>query len=477
MLDQVKSAYYSTTDGLAVKSSDYKDNTRESLFCLNGYSIDWDNPFYINSEYGVSVNIPVSTDKQYILKMEDGLGPYVSQLFCSISAIKSKKTCEIRFYYHFLIPLRESLKQIESCVSDESHIVCDFNCKSEGFSGLEIWTDFEGQIIKMEKYFHGKRYKSFFAGNGEPSRRSIKALLSLYLKGYWVVSDCGGEPLRSSFTCPQCGGVLSLIEIGYVCWNCGWNEFSGFDGGLLDPGIIIVEQNDSFNDDNDETLIPGNGGGGGDGFGGGDDNGGGCGGLDINQRDSLLNEYTYNDDAEESIRPTMELLLDDCLGTTIINNVSDMGIAFEQELNVNYIASFRPQSNRIVYFLFDPPISPIILIEELFHAFQKKNGLYASIGLTNINVEIEAKMVAYLYACQNGCKDLLPRGYLSWDDSFGSFLDCPTETNYNSMVDFIRVLGYTDTSVFPDYSDFHIMDNLAAFIGCNDYVSSITPLL
>ena len=45
------------------------------------------------------------------------------------------------------------------------------------------------------------------------------------------------------------------------------------------------------------------------------------------------------------------------------------------------------------------------------------------------------------------------------------------------MVDFIRVLGYTDTSVFPDYSDFHIMDNLAAFIGCNDYVSSITPLL
>ena len=98
LLDQVKSAYYSTTDGLAVKSSDYKDNTRESLFCLNGYSIDWDNPFYINSEYGVSVNIPVSTDKQYILKMEDGLGPYVSQLFCSISAIKSKKTCEIRFY-------------------------------------------------------------------------------------------------------------------------------------------------------------------------------------------------------------------------------------------------------------------------------------------------------------------------------------------------------------------------------------------
>ena len=86
------------------------------------------------------------------------------------------------------------------------------------------------------------------------------------------------------------------------------------------------------------------------------------------------------------------------------------------------------------------PVRPSILFEELFHCWQIINDNYRPAFA--LNVEVEAKYAAYVYALHTGTTDNLfipPTCSTRWWDAFASYYNEPSSYNYSRMIDSVRV--------------------------------------
>ena len=105
-------------------------------------------------------------------------------------------------------------------------------------------------------------------------------------------------------------------------------------------------------------------------------------------------------------------------------------------------------------------------IHELVHAYQHGVGYLES---KTINAEVEAFLAQYKYGINTG-KDHFygNKTFSQWNETFGTYLQNPSEENYAAMVAFVRDFpDYASTTAFPDDPSKRTVTNFTNIFNCN----------
>ena len=219
---------------------------KSNMFYRVSFAPIWNMALPTKTDEVESIDIPVSEKRRYFVLSQDGQGFYLTRCHHSITVIKSLENGDTGVYHHFFIPFRDSRDKYKDSYEDELYRGFHNNGFREDFSGLEIYSDLNGNIIKLQRYSFGKKTDDLYYGTSKHTRERIDFRLHYYIfKAYGILSDLKTKE-GSHYICPQCGCDLQQNESGYYyCSHCPWNEL------------------DFYNQEIEESIIIGEGGGGG----------------------------------------------------------------------------------------------------------------------------------------------------------------------------------------------------------------------
>jgi hypothetical protein len=435
-----------------VKSRALLGSEKANLFYREAYNENWRTAFFSKTEEVESVDVPVNDLREYYVVSRDGRGYYLTRCHHSLSIVRSVKTRMIGVYHHYFIPFRYTNEAFRGSYDGRLYGNFCSNGLREDFTGLEIFSDTEGNIVKLRRYYCGKQYEDLYYGNGSRTREMIAYLMRYYIiKAYGIKSYMKTKSDHPAYSCPDCGYDLREAESGYLfCHNCSWNELDFYDQEIEEcifydeggSGTTNGENDSIFPFPDDPQLPDPNTGG----NGGGHGNGGGPG---------IPPSFIMDEKANQQIAPALNILLEDCAGSSIINCISEYKIVFTEKVGMMSIAEMNPikviqrdtetqeiidttYKYRIDYFLSSPSSGiPIYsLLEELFHCFQ--HITYGGFSPDwKMNVEVEAKYATFLYMDKHGHFADFP-GMDTEKQCFRDYQSEPNEENYARIIDYVR---------------------------------------
>lgn len=467
---QAKELYESRMQEVMTKSSSADEKV--NLFYRESYIPDWNRALSTRTEYVESVDVPVTGECDYYVMSNDGQGFYLTGCHHSITVVRSVESETTGVYHHFYIPFRDSRDTYRESFKGELYRGFHNNGYRDGFSGLEIYANTKGEVVKILRYYKGRLYDKFYSGNGKKETDMIRYTLKYYItKGYGIRRDLRTRD-GSQYSCPQCGHQLNEYNGYYYCSECGWDEM------------------DFWEQDLEECYIYGEGGGSGSGNDGGnpgpnypdpDPNTGSGGspgngtGTEGNIQGEIPAMMTVDSLAISQILPTIQTIMNDCAGETLINSISDLDIRFQHNPRQSEIAKLIPTmiiSNDTTYYytiyynIATSTISERALFEDLYHCLQKKTGHYDFTYL--LNVEIEAKYATFLYLYNKGSFSDVP-GYDDEKQCLIDYRENPTSQNYLYLIDYVRNLRSGNTKPyynFPESPDYRHMYDIESVFSC-----------
>ena len=441
------------------------DKEKTNLFYRKSYAPIWNLALPTRSDEVASIDIPVSEERRYFVLSQDGQGFYLTRCHHSITIIKSLKNDATGVYNHFFIPFRDSRDKYKDLFKEELYRGFHTNGFREDFSGLEIYADMNGNIIKLQRYSFGKKADNLYYGTSKHTRERIDLRLHYYIfKAYGILNDLKTKD-GSHYICPQCGCDLQQNESGYYyCSHCPWNELD-FYNQEIEQSIIIGEGGgggtiDPEDPENPELPDPNTGGGG---------SYNGSSGNNGNQ--GAPSNFSFDSEANQKVLPTLLEILDECVGDAIMDSIGSVSISFTKNVNLGSMMAVRVPDNdyntisRIDYNLWGV-VRSSILFEELIHCIQIINGAYHPNRA--LNSEIEAKFATYCFAYYTETTEdlFIPTSCSSlWWNAFSDYKNDPSEENYARMIDSVKASSpiYNAMSDNPDY---HSMNNIANLFNC-----------
>lgn len=494
-VEDAKELYKEAWASLKTKGVD--DSVLHSnYFYRDEYSAKWDEALENCSGAVASVDVPLKSYDEYVYYAiaADGKGFYPTYCHHSLTVVRNRETGGTDVYNHFYVPGRQ-LTEEEGLDNYDDELFHSFynNSYKEGYDGFEFFTNLQGEVVEFNRYFGGELYESIFIGDGkEDTYEYLQWALNFYMRGLFRMNKAANETraaknIKTEITmCPECGCTDLVVADGFgtLCVDCGWSENAGGMGGLISGGKVTAAtptiptvrkiEYPGFVQPIDPPQI----------------NGGGGGQVGDGRKYKGFNtDVTF----DRVIKPAFDSLMFDCAGSEMIKRLQDQNITFKQntsmidlmQYNFNKKApttvkngnTVELNSQRYIYHNLreDQSAPQSILFEELFHAVQVNEGNYDS--TYKLNIEIEAKMAAYIYMKKNNLHDFFMgineiQGYgndnLCWDNTFGRYLDNPTEANYQRMIRYLQQdgrykVGYTDNE------QFHKMESLQLIFNCDDY--------
>ena len=430
------------------KTKASSDHERTNLFYRETYSENWGKALLSQTDKVESVDVPVNEQRQYYVISRDGSGYYLTRCHHHLSIVRSVETGAIGVYHHFFIPFRHTNDAFRDTFDGRLYGNYRNNGIREDFTGLELYYDMEGKIVKLLRYYKGKQYEDRYYGDGSTAREMIAYQMRHYItKAYGIKSSLKTKGDHTTYLCPDCGFDLRESESGYLyCHHCPWSELN-FYNQEIDEIIFYGEGGgnsggDSGWDSGWDYLFPidpqqpdPNTGGGGSG------NGGGPG---------IPPGFSLDAEAEHRIAPVLQRLMEDCAASSIILAVSEFGIAFQHNPTMFDIAQMVPKTASAPYYIrYNPTdvIDDYILLEELLHCFQHLNGNYSESWF--LNLEVEAKYAIFLYLDKHGKLDEMPGTDIE-KQCFRDYQSNETEENYLRLVNYVRNLGPTYANMSED---------------------------
>ena len=447
---------------------------RANMFYRESYIPDWNRALSTRTDYVESVDVPLAEKCDYYVMSNDGQGFYLTCCHHSITVVRSVESKTTGVYHHFFIPFRDSRDLYRESFKGELYRGFHNNGYRDGFSGLEIYANTQGKVIKILRYYNGTLYDKFFDGNGKKESDMIRHSLKYYIsKAYGIRKDLRTRD-GSQYHCPQCGHELNEYNGYYYCTECGWNEM------------------DFWEQDLDECYIYGDGGGSGIGneggspdpnypnspdpdpnTGSGGSNNGSGNGNNNTEQGEIPTSFSFDSNAVLYIIPSLQVILQDCAGQTIINALSQENISFVWNSSLMPQIAVIVSSNlssisisRVEYNVYGT-INIGALFEELYHCLQVISDDYNTDW--KLNVEIEAKLASYIYAKHTGKVSNLtiPNGASCewWNNVFEPYLIDPSESNYARMADSVRASHPMYASML-DNPEHHTMNYLSTIFDC-----------
>lgn len=438
---------------------------RTNLFYREAYKENWGKAILSQTGLVESVDVPVDEPRHYYVISRDGSGYYLTRCHHSLSIVRSVETGAIGVYHHFFIPFRRTNDAFKGAY--DGHLYGNFrnNGFREDFTGLELYSDTEGNIVKFLRYYRGKQYEDRYYGNGSLTREMIAYQVRYYItKAYGIKAGMKTKSDHTGYLCPDCGFDLREAESGYLyCHNCSWSELDFYDQEI------------------DECIFYGEGGNGSSGSGDGgfpdpdfpqqpDPNIGGSGGsYGDGGGPGIPQTFNLDATADQRIAPVLNQFMEDCGGSSIILALSEFDVSFRETKGLLNVAEMHP----IIVYRRDSETQEIIdthykyridynleaisqgtlicaIFEELFHCFQHINyGTFSNEW--KLNVEIEAKYATYLYMDKHGRFDEVP-GTDVEKQCFVDYRSDPSDYNYARIVDYVRSLGPTYMGMSEDSS-------------------------
>lgn len=437
--------YYYEKAQERAKTKAISGHERTNMFFREAYSENWEQSLLSQTDVVESVDVPLNEQRQYYVISRDGKGYYLTRCHHSLSIVRSAETGAIGVYHHFFIPFRHTNDAFGGSYDGRLYGNFRNNGDRENYTGLELYFDTEGNIVKFLRYYRGKRYEDRYYGDGSTTKEIIAYQMRYYIKkAYGIKSHIKTKGDHTTYSCPDCG--FDLRESGGIlsCDRCPWSELDFYDQEI-DECIFYGDAGGSGNGggwDFPDPVFPqqpdpNTGGGGG---GGGSGNVGGPG---------IPEGFFYLDaKAERQIAPVLQRLMEDCAASSIISSLSKSGVKFE---NVNgqfdiakmVVPKTSSEPYHIKYFVLTEYISEYALLEELYHCFQHLNGNYSKSW--HLNLEVEAKYAIFLYLEKHGDLDEMPStgGTDVEIQCFRDYKSHKTEENYLRLVNFVRNLGPT----------------------------------
>ena len=443
------------------KTKASSDHERTNLFYRETYSENWGKALLSQTDKVESVDVPVNEQRQYYVISRDGSGYYLTRCHHHLSIVRSVETGAIGVYHHFFIPFRHTNDAFRDTFDGRLYGNYRNNGIREDFTGLELYYDMEGKIVKLLRYYKGKQYEDRYYGDGSTAREMIAYQMRHYItKAYGIKSSLKTKGDHTSYLCPDCGYDLRESESGYLyCHHCPWSELN-FYNQEIDEIIFYGEGGgNSGGDSGWDFLFPidpqqpdPNTGGGGSG------NVGGPG----------IPEGFYLDaKAERQIAPVLQRLMEDCAASSIISSLSKSGVKFQ---NVNgqfdiakmVVPKTSSEPYLIKYFVLTEYISEYALLEELYHCFQHLNGNYSKSW--HLNLEVEGKYAIFLYLEKHGDLNEMPStgGTDVEIQCFRDYKSHKTEENYLRLVNYVRNLGPTYANM-PENQNYRSMPQIGIF--------------
>lgn len=459
-VQHAKFIYESATNQMSTKATDSREKT--NMFFRKEYSLNWKAALPTSTDDVSSVDIPTDEERRYLISSLDGQGYYLTRCHHSITIVRSLKTGATGVYHHFFIPFRDSRDKYRDSFDGELYRNFHNNGFRDDFSGLEVYSDLDGRIVKLLRYYRGKQYASFFARDGLNGRISHNLCYYIH-KAYGIRYDVRTKD-GGHFICPQCGSDLYESESGYYyCTHCDWNEL------------------DFYEQEIEETIIYGEGGGGGWSSGGNDDpnpdlpdpntgNGGGNSGAGNSNPPGDpgdgIPENIHIDPQISFVNACLTEIMDDCGVSQLLSSLSETTIHI---VPGNSLYPIYVDPTPLVDGSYNVVCSTVYLqhhtlVEELFHCLQVVNGYYNSNWA--LNVEVEAKYAAFLFADRNGEFDDLP-GNTNQKQALLDYRALHSEENYLQIENYIK-------TVMPAYANFgedptkRSMPNLGTMFDCNN---------
>lgn len=354
------------------------------------------------------------------------------------------------------------------------------------FTGFMVVSTLEGEIVNIFQYHNGERSVVYV-------RKTEDAPINAPLSGFSFLKVQG---TKSSYgnsepgICPECGkSGLIYVEYG-MCENCiyAWEEELG--------GIIVTPKEDYCDKcgrlESECVCNP---------FAcpicgyepcqcdGPDgrceycgeigcngecrEGGKGDGGSDDGEEDDDDSDRRFKDDkSRREVGPVLDSLMQDCAGGALLNNLGDE-ISFQYDPSVP-MAVYNATYKVIKWGMLtdeNTPVDIMVILEELIHAIQYKNGnAYKTGNKANwMNIEVEAKVGIYLYAkANNRLADLPGMTTDAWVWNMEQYLNNPSPETYSELVEFIRSTSpiYADTNTFVDNVEYRNTINIDALFNC-----------
>lgn len=443
------------------------DREKKNMFYRKFYEVRWETALPTRTDEVESVDVPVNEQRHYYVTTHDGQGFYMTDCHHSITIVKSVKEGATGVYHHFFIPFRDSRDKYRDDYAGDFYRGFYNNGYRDDFTGLELYSNSYGKVIKYLWYIKGKLVFSSFAGNGEESEKKIQQLLKYYIvKGYGILQDIHTKD-GSFYICPQCGHELNEFNGYYYCSECDWNEMDFWEQ-YLEECYIYGEGGGSGGDDPEPNLPdqpdPNTGGGGGN-------NGTGSGNGGIDQGDIPANFHFNPNNMAIFFKPAIDKIMDDCAGMELFSILEGIDLNFEY-LNGNLngvIPGRRSDGNWVVSRILvgNDTITAPTLFEEMLHCVQIINQDYGNSW--RLNMEVEAKFAAYRFANHANDENAIPHN--AYYSALANYAADSSSTNYLQLIQYVRNIGdvhqpYANTTDFPESADHRHMNNIGSIFDC-----------
>lgn len=176
---------------------------------------------------------------------------------------------------------------------------------------------------------------------------------------------------------------------------------------------------------------------------------------------------TYSN--SNTMKNIMSTIYNNCSGKYLMDSIYNI----YGKLSIAYNSSMQPMSTfntgtHVISwnFYLEGGDADSFFIHELVHAYQHGVGYLES---KTINAEVEAFLAQYKYGINTG-KDHFygNKTFSQWNETFGTYLQNPSEENYAAMVAFVRDFpDYASTTTFPDDPSKRTVTNFTNIFNCN----------
>lgn len=428
------------------------------FFKRNHFFPLWDEAVLSETNDRFYLDVPVLQEERFFMVFFDGLYYRLSESHYSLTFIMEKGSQTLHCYNHFFLPEMNSGNWPGHFEGQLYSGYYGLGGRSD-YSGLEVYSNLEGQIISFDIYQRGKQINHFYACADEESNRKINEYFELFTKCAFKESKTKTSP----FICPVCGADFFWEDpyLGYICTQCG---YFAFYEGEIDESQIIGEYTgggssgggNDFPDDPEGGSNPDPGQGPGGEGGGTGGNGSGAGGGSSGQNNieylkskfaadtSILIWFPSNMQPEDvsgylaNLISTLNTMFANTTIHSIIEALSQIQITLIYDSTISYNALTNRQAGTITW-----KVSSIAtMAEEFFHIYQYQNLSFRS--RSDCYYEFEAKCFLVAVLGTTTLTNNEGNGYL-WN-SAQAFLLNPSEQTFNTLKGALSFYGGYDVS-------------------------------
>ena len=333
----------------------------EGVLTPGDYTLDWDQAQISIDSTLYSADVPIELAYEYYRYLEIEGEVYWIPLYPKLVTVTPPDKEHSSVYIRYYVPHEYYEWAHNPGVYDELLN----SLPKQDFTGLSLYTNLNGDPVCVARYEEGRLETRGFLYDKWHTIEENAEVMTEILDGLRV-----GRATKSTSR-----GVNDINDIEPVIIEVGF-PIDPFEDWLVLP---VIDPNEGY------SAGGGGGGSSGSGTGSGDGNGEG---------ESSESSYEYNDkikyEDEETVKPLLDSLYQDCMGRALINSLQNVRIFTGKESNASdgdtiYLEK-HPQMGYRNY----------VFLEELFHCGQVQYR-DPSKPFPSLNFEIEAKVAWLLY--------------------------------------------------------------------------------